>query len=708
MKWLLLLQLVTAVSAAAAVLGIDLGTDFVKGSLVAPNAPFELVLTPDTARKDASGLVIKPGDSERIYGSAGLALAAKFPGEALYATKQLLGIQYDDLRVALFSQLNPGLDLVPTKRGTVAVKVSGEVLPVEEIVAMQLHEMAVRGEALLQEKMHSKRERLRQVAVSVPGYFDSAQRQALVDSVNLANLELVSLVSDGVAVAINYANQPSVLSKLGADEHTVVVYDVGAGAAEATLVGISLVDNVVNVDVKGYGSAIELGGRALTSIVRELILKHFKEKTGKAAERTPRLMNRLWREAERAKQVLSANAEVHVYIESLSDDRDLSTKITRQEFEKIAKYQRDLVPKLLDDATSGAGADALDAVVLVGGATRTPFILDTLASAVGEQKLSKNVNADEANVQGTAMRGVNLSGLYRAKRHFSVHETAQAAYSAHIVSSKGTETVDIFPAGSALDSSADIPLPNDLRELVLYENMRKVTTWEFPYLAKNVESLHEPGAYTCVGPAQLVARFQLSENGVVSLRNVEAVCDSVRTATSSATSSAVSQTASDTSSASSDASEASRKTSTEVPTSSSASASASATPRPKTRRVSAQAQWVQAPLGTTEQSDIRAHLLSLDRKDADRREMSTLSHELEVLAYRLRAFVNEGEAELGAIGESLLEFVETGSFHMDELKEKLVSARELVAKSAIEPSEPASESASEATTEPDEVDHEEL
>lgn len=676
MRWLLLCTLV-AFAHAVGLLGIDFGAEFVKSSLVAPNSPFEVVITPDSQRKDASGLVITPTDGERLYGSRGMPLQSKFPQAALYSVKNLLGVPFNDLRMALFQEIHPGIKLVNTTRNSIAFEVADETYTVEEVVAMQLRDIAVRATEHLREKTHSKRDRLQGLAISVPGNFGSLQRQALIDAAALANVDLAGLVSDGVAVGINYANSPA--AKL---DQRVVIYDLGASAASATLLNLQDLEGNVEVTVEGYGSDTLTSGQSLTLLLRELLLEKFNKQQAQKghpeAERTPRLLNRIWREAERAKQVLSANNEVHVHMENLANDEDLSVKVTREEFEKEAEWQRERVVQPLLTAVQNLPkkVDSIDQVVLVGGASRTPFVIETLKNLVGEQRLSRNVNADEANVQGTSMRGVSLANLFRTKKQFIVDDAVTHDY----VVAFGTEqettshededlpSSQVFKIGDALDSTKTIELPSDLKKLYLLEGRKEIGTWDLPYTKRSLESLKEES--NCLAEPVMVAEFHIDKQGVVKLVKVEASCKAEVTTTIAPTTTGSSAEATGT-----DAEETATGTSSEEPK---ASASTTSTISEKVKRISIKPTWEQAPIGTSERAASRSKLNGMDARDGDRQQISELNHQLETLAYRMRSEVEGGQ--LRDFAGDLLEFLEEGTQEVGVLHKKLDEALDLYGK----------------------------
>lgn len=686
MRWLLLCTLV-AFAHAVGLLGIDYGAEFVKSSLVAPNSPFEVVITPDSQRKDASGLVITPTDGERLYGSRGMPLQSKFPQSALYSVKSLLGVPFNDLRMALFQEMHPGIKLVNTTRNSIAFEIAGETYTVEEVVAMQLRDIAVRATDHLREKTHSKRDKLQGLAISVPGNFGSLQRQALIDAAALANVDLAGLVSDGVAVGINYANSPA--AKL---DQRIVVYDLGASAASATLLNLQDLEGNVEITVEGYGSDTLTSGQSLTLLLRELLLHKFNKEQEKKyhpeAERTPRLLNRIWREAERAKQVLSANNEVHVHMENLANDEDLSVKITREEFEKEAEWQRQRVVQPLLTAVQNLPkkVDSIDQVVLVGGASRTPFVIEALKDLVGEQKLSRNVNADEANVQGTSMRGVSLARLFRTKKQFLVEDAVTYDYSVAFGTEKETtshededlESRQVFKIGDALDSTKTIQLPNDLTKLYLLEGRKEIGTWDLPYTRRSLESLKEES--NCLAEPVMEAQFSIDKHGVIKLVKVEASCKAEFTSTVAPTTTGSSAEPTGTEPTSAEESvEAGETTGTESTTAeSTASASTTSGIANKVKRISIKPSWEQAPISTTERAASRSKLNGMDSRDGNRQEISELNHQLETLAYRLRGEAESGEIK--AFASDLLEFLEEGSQEIKVLQKKLEEALGLYGK----------------------------
>ncbi|EOD49559.1 putative hsp70 family chaperone lhs1 protein [Neofusicoccum parvum UCRNP2] len=438
-------------SAASAVLGIDLGTSYLKGALVKPGIPLEIVLSKDSKRKEAAAVAFKtprtplpaagPAFPERAYGGDALALSARFPGDVYPNLKPLLGQRTADGSVGATAQeyqkLHPALEVVGVEgRGTVGFKSPGfeaaaAPFSVEELLAMELQNLRENAET-----MAGKGARITDAVITVPPFYTAAEKRAVELAAELAGLKVLALVSDGVAVGLNYATSrtfPSV-SEGGKPEHHMV-FDMGSGSTTATVLrfqGRTVKDvgrfnkTVQEVQVLGTGWDKSLGGDALNELIIDDIIKQFAEKPeakkiGVQVEdvrKHGRTMAKLWKDVEKVRQVLSANQQSGSSWEGLYQDVDFKYKITRTQFEELAAEHAARVEGPVKRALEAANlsfAD-LDSVILHGGAIRTPFVQKTLEGLAGDaSKLRSNVNADEAAVFGAAFKGAGLSPSFRVK-----------------------------------------------------------------------------------------------------------------------------------------------------------------------------------------------------------------------------------------------------------------------------------------------------
>ncbi|KAI1781196.1 actin-like ATPase domain-containing protein [Hypoxylon cercidicola] len=433
----------TNVLAISAVLGIDLGTEYIKATLVKPGIPLEIVLTKDSRRKETSAVAFKPSQNapksgsypERAYGSDAIALAARFPGDVYPNLKTLLGLPTDDSAVKEYAARHPDLQLEAHKtRGTVAFKSKAtakeEAWMVEELLAMELQSIQRNAEA-----MAGPDGSVRSVVITVPPFYTIEEKRAVELAAELVGLKVLSLISDGLAVGLNYATSRTfpTINEGGKPEYHMV-FDMGAGSAKATIMkfqGRTVKDigkfnkTIQEVQVVGSGWDRTLGGDALNYlIVDDMISKFVETSAAKKASVTPesvqghgRAMAKLFKDAEKLRHVLSANTETATSFEGLYNDIDFRYKITRAAFEKMAEAHAERVATTVQKALDVAELDIkqLDSIILHGGSSRTPFVQKQLEKIATSDKLRSNVNSDEAAVFGAAFRAAELSAGFRVK-----------------------------------------------------------------------------------------------------------------------------------------------------------------------------------------------------------------------------------------------------------------------------------------------------
>ncbi|KAI1354124.1 Hsp70 protein-domain-containing protein [Xylaria sp. FL0043] len=438
-----LLLFSTNVLAVSAVLGVDLGTEYIKASLVKPGIPLEIVLTKDSRRKETAAVAFKPsqhalqtGDyPERAYGSDAIALAARFPGDVYPNLKTLLGLPLDHSIVEEYAARHPSLQLEAAKpRGTVAFKSKAtekeEAWMVEELLAMELQSVQRNAEVVA-----GPGSSVRSVVVTVPPFYTTDEKRAVELACELVGLKVLSLISDGLAVGLNYATSrtfPNV-NEGGKPEYHMV-FDMGAGSTKASVMkfqGRTVKDvgkynkTIQEVQVLGNGWDRTLGGDAFNYlIVDDMISKFVETSAAKKASVTVegvrghgRAMAKLLKEAERLRHILSANVDAAGSFEGLYEDVDFRYKITRADFEKMAESHAERVGAAVQKALDVAELDVsqLDSIILHGGASRTPFVQKQLEKFAGTDKLRSNVNSDEAAVFGAGFRAAELSPSFRVK-----------------------------------------------------------------------------------------------------------------------------------------------------------------------------------------------------------------------------------------------------------------------------------------------------
>ncbi|GAP88974.1 putative heat shock protein 70-like protein [Rosellinia necatrix] len=443
------------VLAISAVLGVDLGTEYIKASLVKPGIPLEIVLTKDSRRKETAAVAFKPSQHalesgsypERSYGSDAIALAARFPGDVYPNLKTLLGLPLDHSIAQEYAAKHPSLQIEAVKdRDTIAFKSKAtaeeEAWMVEELLAMELQSIQRNAEALA-----GPGSAVRSVVITVPTFYTTDEKRAVELACELVGLKVLSLISDGLAVGLNYATSRTfpTVNEGGKPEYHMV-FDMGAGSTKATIMkfqGRTVKDvgkfnkTVQEVQVLGSGWDRTLGGDAFNYLLVDDMVSKFVETSGaKKASVTAegvrghgRAMAKMLKEAERLRHILSANVEAAGGFEALYEDVDFRYKVSRADFEKLAESHAARVSAAARKALDIAELDItqLDSIILHGGASRTPFVQKQLEKLAGDDKLRSNVNSDEAAVFGAGFRAAELSPSFRVKE---IRVSDGAAYAA--------------------------------------------------------------------------------------------------------------------------------------------------------------------------------------------------------------------------------------------------------------------------------------
>ncbi|EFJ49272.1 luminal binding protein Bip2 [Volvox carteri f. nagariensis] len=378
-----------AASTVGPVIGIDLGTTYSCVG-VFKNGRVEIIANDQGNRITPSYVAFT--DTERLVGDAAKNQATINPKRTIYDVKRLIGRRFEDKEVQRDRKL-VSYDIVE-KNGKpyISVEVGGEprVFSPEEISAMVLQKMKETAEAYLGKSV-------RHAVITVPAYFNDAQRQATKDAGTIAGLEVMRILNEPTAAAIAYG-----LDKKGG-ESNILVFDLGGGTFDVSVLAI---DNGV-FEVLATSGDTHLGGEDFDQRVMEYFIKLVKKKYGKDVSGDARALQKLRREAERAKRALSSQHQVRVEVEGLTEGVDLSEPLTRARFEELNMdlFKKTLGPvrKALDDAN--LKKTDIDEIVLVGGSTRIPKVQELLKEFFDGKEPSKGVNPDESVAYGAAVQG---------------------------------------------------------------------------------------------------------------------------------------------------------------------------------------------------------------------------------------------------------------------------------------------------------------
>ncbi|CAO2165109.1 unnamed protein product [Urochloa humidicola] len=378
------------------VIGIDLGTT---NSCVGVyrNGRVEIIANDQGSRITPSWVAFTDS-GERLIGEAAKNQAAANPARTIYDAKRLMGRQFNDAVVQRDMKLLPYAVVDRNGKPHVRVQVKDgdvRVFSPEEVSAMVLTKMKETAEAYLGEKVTH-------AVVTVPAYFNDAQRQATKDAGVIAGLTVVRTLNEPTAAAIAYG-----IDEKGA-EKKVLVFDLGGGTFDVSVLAI---DKGV-FEVLATNGDTHLGGEDFDQRVMDYFIKLVKRRHGRDVTGDARALGKLRRECERAKRALSNQHQVRVEVEALFDGVDFSEQLTRARFEELNNdlFRKTMVPVKKAMADAGLKKGDIDEIVLVGGSTRIPKVQQLLRDYFNGKEPSRGVNPDEAVAYGAAVQGSILSG----------------------------------------------------------------------------------------------------------------------------------------------------------------------------------------------------------------------------------------------------------------------------------------------------------
>jgi chaperone protein DnaK len=377
------------------VIGIDLGTTYSCVG-VYKNGRVEIIAN-DQGNRITPSYVAFTDEAERLVGDAAKNQLTSNPENTVFDAKRLIGRTWSDSNVQADKKLFPFKLTEKNGKPHVSIK-SGEddkIFAAEEISAMVLGKMKEIAEAYLGKKVTH-------AVVTVPAYFNDAQRQATKDAGAISGLNVMRIINEPTAAAIAYGLDKS------DGEKTILVFDLGGGTFDVSLLTI---DNGV-FEVLSTNGDTHLGGEDFDVRVMEYFTKLYKKKTGKSIKGDNRAIQKLRREVEKAKRTLSSQHQTRIEIESFFEGNDFSETLTRARFEELNMdlFRKTLKPvqKVLTDGDMKK--NEVDEIVLVGGSTRIPKVQQLVKEYFNGKEPSRGINPDEAVAYGAAVQGGVLGG----------------------------------------------------------------------------------------------------------------------------------------------------------------------------------------------------------------------------------------------------------------------------------------------------------
>jgi len=378
----------------AKVIGIDLGTT---NSCVAvmDGKNTRIIENAEGARTTPS-VVAFTSDGERLVGQPARRQAVTNPSNTIFAVKRLIGRRYDDPTVEKDKALVP-YKIIKPSNGDAWVEAEGKPYSPSQISAFILQKMKETAEANLGEK-------ITQAVITVPAYFNDAQRQATKDAGKIAGLEVLRIINEPTAAALAYGLDKKKQAK-------IAVYDLGGGTFDISVLDIG--DGVF--EVKATNGDTFLGGEDFDMRLVNYLADEFQKQQGIDLRKDKLALQRLKEAAEKAKIELSTAAQTEVNLPFITADasgpKHLQVKITRAKFESLVEdlVQRTIEPCLNALKDAGLTAKDIDEVVLVGGQTRMPKIQEVVQKIFGKEP-HKGVNPDEVVAVGAAIQAGVLQG----------------------------------------------------------------------------------------------------------------------------------------------------------------------------------------------------------------------------------------------------------------------------------------------------------
>ncbi|MBP1089172.1 MULTISPECIES: molecular chaperone DnaK [Pseudomonas] len=381
------------------IIGIDLGTTNSCVSIL-ENGNVKVIENAEGTRTTPS-IIAYANDGEILVGQSAKRQAVTNPHNTLYAVKRLIGRKFEEEVVQKDIQMVP-YKIVKADNGDAWVEVNGQKMAPPQISAEILKKMKKTAEDYLGEAVT-------EAVITVPAYFNDSQRQATKDAGRIAGLDVKRIINEPTAAALAYG-----MDKAKGD-HTVIVYDLGGGTFDVSVIEIAEVDGEHQFEVLATNGDTFLGGEDFDIRLIDYFVDEFKKESGMNLKGDPLAMQRLKEAAEKAKIELSSSTQTEVNLPYITADatgpKHLVVKISRSKLESLVEdlVQRTIAPCEMALKDAGIDRSKINDVILVGGQTRMPLVQKLVTEFFGKEA-RKDVNPDEAVAMGAAIQGAVLAG----------------------------------------------------------------------------------------------------------------------------------------------------------------------------------------------------------------------------------------------------------------------------------------------------------
>ncbi|NMM21139.1 MAG: molecular chaperone DnaK [Rhodoferax sp.] len=382
------------------IIGIDLGTTNSCVAIMEGNTP-KVIENSEGARTTPS-IIAYQEDGEVLVGASAKRQAVTNPRNTLYAVKRLIGRKFAE------KEVQKDIDLMPYKiaaadNGDAWVEVRGNRMAPQQVSADVLRKMKKTAEDYLGEEVT-------EAVITVPAYFNDAQRQATKDAGRIAGLDVKRIINEPTAAALAYG-----LDKNEKGDRKIAVYDLGGGTFDVSIIEIADVDGEKQFEVLSTNGDTFLGGEDFDQRIIDFIIGEFKKEQGVDLGKDVLALQRLKEAAEKAKIELSSSSQTDINLPYVTADasgpKHLSIKLTRAKLESLVEelIERTIAPCRTAIKDAGVNVADIHDVILVGGMTRMPKVQEKVKELFGKEP-RKDVNPDEAVAVGAAIQGQVLSG----------------------------------------------------------------------------------------------------------------------------------------------------------------------------------------------------------------------------------------------------------------------------------------------------------
>ena len=382
------------------IIGIDLGTTNSCVAIMEGNTT-KVIENAEGARTTPS-IIAYQDDGEILVGASAKRQAVTNPKNTIYAAKRLIGRKFEEKEVQKDIDLMP-YTIAKADNGDAWIEVRGNKLAPPQISAEVLRKMKKTAEDYLGEPVT-------EAVITVPAYFNDAQRQATKDAGRIAGLDVKRIINEPTAAALAFG-----LDKQEKGDRKIAVYDLGGGTFDVSIIEIADVDGEKQFEVLSTNGDTFLGGEDFDQRIIDFIIGEFKKESGVDLTKDVLALQRLKEAAEKAKIELSSSAATDVNLPYITADatgpKHLNVKLNRAKFESLVEdlIERSIAPCRIAIKDAGISVSDIDDVILVGGQTRMPKVQEKVKEFFGKEP-RKDVNPDEAVAVGAAIQGQVLSG----------------------------------------------------------------------------------------------------------------------------------------------------------------------------------------------------------------------------------------------------------------------------------------------------------